>query len=343
MGESCPVVIQEGPDKRALLDAALVEAGFYERLEERLRSSGKPREDLRVAIKPNFMVLTTPDDPTVCTDVELVEHLVSRLRERGLRAIAVVESENSLGQWYGNRTVEAVARIAGYREDGYRIVNLTRNAVPYTYRGVLKQHLAGEAWMRADFRISFAKNKTHPAAVYTLTLKNVFGCTVCDNKYLEYHKALGWDNCIMDMLDAFPLQFGIVDAFVSADGSFGFRGTAEPRHTHTILAGADCIAVDWVGAQKMGLDPLQSRLMRKVVERWGRPTVSVKGPMTVYRPWNNPPVMLAPLDHMLDDWYTVHSLVSHGIMLQPAPAFPERQGRLFGAVRRFIGLQHGAR
>lgn len=52
------------------------------------------------------------------------------------------------------------------------------------------------------------------------------------------------------------MHFGFIDAFVSADQAFGFRGDKTAKETKTILGGKNIIALDWVGAMKMGLDPL---------------------------------------------------------------------------------------
>ncbi|MCP4370258.1 MAG: DUF362 domain-containing protein [Deltaproteobacteria bacterium] len=258
----------------------------------------------------------------------------------GFRKLFVVESENVLSQWYENRSVTSIAQCAGYREEFYKVENLTRNAVPYHYNGILKNHFVGKVWRDADFRISFAKNKTHPAGVYTLTLKNIFGVTVYQNKYLDYHKHLEWDLCVVDMLDAFPIDFGIVDAYISADGPFGFRGSKKPRKTKTVIAGKDCIAIDWVGAKKMGIDPMKSRLMRKVVGKWGKPTYTVAGPEDIYKDWSNTPFFLSNFDDILEEWYAAHSLFTHCIMLPAAPEFPEPHAWFFRFIRGILGLQY---
>ena len=48
-------------------------------------------------------------------------------------------------------------------------------------------HPVSRVWREADFRISFAKNKTHSYAYYTLTLKNIYGALPLANKFKEYH------------------------------------------------------------------------------------------------------------------------------------------------------------
>ncbi len=338
-GNSNLVVIKEGENKFDILDQAVTEAGLYEALEESFKKSAKKREDFLIAVKPNFMVLTAAADLSNYTDTDMVVHLLKRFYDLGFRKLYVVESENVLSQWYRNRSVSFVAKCAGYNEEFYKVDNLTRNALPHSYKGILGNHFVGKVWKEADFRISFAKNKTHPAGTYTLTLKNIFGVTVYQNKYLDYHKHLEWDLCVVDMLDAFPVDFGIIDAYLSADGPFGFRGNKKPKLTKTLIAGKDCIAVDWVGAKKMGINPRRSRLMRKVVEKWGVPTYQVSGSEEKYRKWRKPPFFLPPFDNILEEWYAAHSLFTHCVMLPPDPEFPEPHAWFFKFIRFILGLR----
>jgi uncharacterized protein (DUF362 family) len=339
-GDGDIVVIKEGEDKLHILDDAVKEAGLFRFLEAGLKKSGRKRDEFLIAVKPNFMVLTSAADRSNYTDTEMVIHLLKRFYDLGFRNLFVVESENVLGQWYRNRSVPFVAKVAGYREEFYRIDSITENAVPYKYDGILRDHFVGRTWKEADFRISFAKNKTHPAGTYTLTLKNIFGVTVKQNKYLDYHKHLEWDLCVVDMLDAFPVHFGIVDAFISADGPFGFRGSNRPKKTKTVLAGQNCIAVDWVGAMKMGLNPMRSRLMRKVVDRWGMPSYTTSGNAAPYEGWNNPPRFLPHFDDMLEEWYSAHSFFTHCTMLPPDDVFPEVGAPFFRFIRHVLGLKY---
>jgi len=284
------------------------------------------------------MVLTSAADKSNYTDTEMVEHLLKKFYNLGFRELYVVESENVLGQWYANRSVSFVARCAGYKEEFYKVVNLTRDADPHHYHGMLQDEFAGKVWKDADFRISFAKNKTHPAGVYTLTMKNIFGVTVKQNKYLDYHKYFEWDMCVIDMLDAFPLHFGIIDAVISSDGHFGFRGSKKPKVTNTVLAGRFFLAVDWVGSKKMGIDPMRSRLMKKAVRKWGKPIYEVAGSEKVYKDWRNTPRILPYIDNILEEWYGAHSFFTHCIMFPPDPEFPEHNALLHKIIRFFFRL-----
>jgi uncharacterized protein (DUF362 family) len=133
--------------------------------------------------------------------------------------------------------------------------------VPHSFRGKLGQHWVGRSWKEADFRVSFAKNKTHTWAWYTLTIKNVYGALPLQDKLKEYHTEREIYYPTIDFLVEFPVHYGLIDAYWSADGPFGIFADKEPNLTQTIIGGENLLAVDWVGASKMGLDPLVSRYM----------------------------------------------------------------------------------
>ncbi|HEX4457656.1 MAG TPA: DUF362 domain-containing protein, partial [Polyangia bacterium] len=141
----------------------------------------------------------------------------------------------------------------------------------------------------ADFRVSFAKNKTHTWAVYTLTIKNIYGALAEQNKLLEYHNKREIYAPTIDMLLAFPVHFGFIDAFVSADGPFGIFASRHPKATKTIIAGENLLAVDWVGASLMGVDPMASRYMQLAVQAFGAPTPIRDGDGAPYSDWVNVP------------------------------------------------------
>jgi hypothetical protein len=60
-----------------------------------------------------------------------------------------------------------------------------------------------------------------------------------------------------------------------------------PNHTETIIGGEDIVAVDWIGAAKMGLDPMASEYMKYAVEEFGKPQIKMFGDRAIYPDWVN--------------------------------------------------------
>ena len=288
------VAVMRGEDKLQTLGCALEAARFDDVIEEKLRASGNERSRFSIAIKPNFMFAYDKRDRSTYTDPELVGHLVRRLRARGFASVRVVEAQSTYGQYFDKRSVREMAEYLGYDgRDGYEIVDMTLDADEQRNLGPsLGMHPVSRAWRDADFRISFAKNKTHAYAYYSLTLKNIYGALPLANKFLEYHCRRDIYHTTMEYLSAFPVHFGLVDGWLSADGPFGVFAEPAPNETRTIIAGGDLVAVDWVGASKMGIDPMLSKHMDLAVGLFGKPEIDLIGDASPYRPWLNVPMVL---------------------------------------------------
>jgi uncharacterized protein (DUF362 family) len=291
----------------------LVETKFFEILDEACQKKVKSKEDFKVVIKPNFMFMHSRQDISTYTDPKLVEGLVDRIAARGYPNITLVESQSTYGNYYENRQVLKVAQYVGYALDkNYRMVDLTEEMVPYDYGGKLGRHFVGPTWRDADFRISFAKNKTHTFCNYTLTIKNIYGTLPLQDKLKEYHTKREYDWPTIETLQRFPVHFGLIDAFTSADGQFGVIVDPEPNETKTIIGGENLMAVDWVGAKKMGLDPDDpqvGRFLPLAVAAFGKPEIIWLGDQSVYEPWENvSEAVIKSLDfieeaYVFSDWW----------------------------------------
>lgn len=313
-------------DRFALLEQVIEEAGFWNILEKQYAKSGKTKRDFLIAVKPNIMMFYSKDDMSVITEPALVEHLIDKIAEKGYSNIAVVESQNVFGNWFDKRDVENVADVAGYKpkkhnQSKYHIVDLTMDVAAHIYKGSLGTYLVGKTWRDADFRISFAKNKTHFSCYYTLTIKNIYGTTPEQNKFREYHLDREVDEVTVDMVEEFPVHFGIVDGIWSADGILGIKSDYTPKHTKTIIAGASILAVDIVGGQKMGLDPMRNSFVKLAAERFGEPDINVIGDISKYQDWDN---VMWGMDYMLDYGEELGSIanVLGYLSSQMDPAFP---------------------
>ncbi len=317
------VVVAKNDDKYQALQEVMDKTDFLAALESQQMASGKSKADFLIAVKPNIMMAYSREDLTTITDPELVEYLIDAMVAGGFSNIAVVESQNVFGNWFKNRDVQTVSTFFGYSGKNYRIVDLTEEMEPYDYGGRLGKHWAGPTWRDADFRISFAKNKTHISSYTTLTLKNVYGCMPLQNKFKEYHKIREFDWPTIEALKHFPCHFGFIDAFWSADGLMGFKADYSPRHTKTIIGGENIIAVEWVGATKMGIDPHLSRIFALATTAFGLPEVDWQGDKTTYDDWVNMPDLIDKMMDVGEEYYTYSNWLGF-ISSDMDPAFPPK-------------------
>lgn len=292
VGAGGPVAVTRGErleDKLACFHRALELADFAEHVEAAARESGKPREQVVVAIKPDFMMAYRASDPSTFTETALVEELVRLLRARGLRDIRVCEAQNLYSRYYDHRDVASVARYLGYGEDGYRIHDLSLELEQHAFTRGMGVYAIGRSWRDADVRITFAKLKTHVNATCHLTLRTTTMVVPQLGDYLFGDRLTDLTSVGMAVLHDFPPHFGLVDGYAyAADGLMGFMADPTPKHPQLFIAGPDVLCVDYIGMILMGeRDPTRALDLRAAFDWFGDPRERgwVLGDMTPIASW----------------------------------------------------------
>jgi uncharacterized protein (DUF362 family) len=322
-------------DKFNALKSVLEATEFFQKLDKACESSGKSKEDFAIIVKPNFMFMYSTKDRSTYTDPELVEYLVTAMYDSGYRNLAVGEARSTYGTFFTNREVKTVAEFIGLKGRNYRIIDLSEDLEEFQYSGKLGRHYVNRDWKNADFRISFAKNKTHVYTYYTLTIKNIYGALPMENKFFEYHHERDIFSTTIEFIKHFPVHFGFIDAYVSADGPFGIFADKNPNKTETVIGSEDIVATDWVGAEKMGVDPMISDYMKQAVEAFGKPQVKLVGDRTLYPDWVNAWDVFPPfLFKGIDKYYYFGNLV-YSVFAYMDPKFQYKDPSL---AKRFLRL-----
>jgi len=347
---------QPTDDKRAVFRRTLESANLRGRLERRAADLGKPVGEMRVAVKPTIMMGYSRRDLSPVTDPDLLDELARYLRGCGVADVAAVEARNLYDGFYGNRSVADVARYFGFVSDAYRVVDLSDEQVSHTYDRGMGQTTVGRTWRDADFRISFAKMRTHPVNLVYLTLGNFEGAGSRGEEFIFVERRAHRPAAVMMLLDEFPPDFALLDAYRNVpDGIAGVMGCVRPRHPLRVYAAADAVALDQVASRHMGLrDPNQCAITQAACHWFGDPAerTQVVGTDAPIRPWRGP---------WTDDWLTLLSFLAYpvyefgsgrGALFVPEfdkeafpPLKPEtallRAGR--EATRRLLGLRHSNR
>jgi len=327
--------------KLKCLDDAIDKSGFIKNLNDHCGPDKSKRETFRIVIKPNFMCAAYETDISVYTDVELVEHLVERIRGEGYEDITVVESQMVWSVMRDGRTVQAVADMLGFSGNDYKIVDLSIHPDECDYdEELLGRDWVGPVWKDADYRISFAKNKTHFQCFYTGCMKNIYGCLPTQNKLLCYHRGprnrrRHFYTATIAILEKFQVDFAFLDAYISSDGVAGIMMDGWPKGTHTIICGENCFAVDWVQGEKMGLDPEKNYVVRTALERWGKPQItrmcSEKGlqphvcskkELEPWHPWENVPGFFVVGGKLVEKHYQLARAFLFPFAYRMDPRFP---------------------
>ena len=323
---------------RQLLD----DAGLAGSLNERARALGMPLAEMRVAIKPTFMLGYSRKDLSHITDPVLLDELAKFLRGQGCGDVAVVESTNIYDQFYKNRTVRDVADYFGYASPHYRVVDLAMEQVPHAYGRGLAQYTIGRTWRDADFRISFPKMRSHAVEMVHLTVGNIEWLGARCDEYLFADRQAHRETAVMMLLDDFPCHFAILDGYdTAADGLIGVMGCPRPPAPRRFYAAADALALDLVAGRHLGLaHPQQSRILQAACHWFGDPSLrtQVIGHDAPVRGWRSP--YHSELATMLSFFaYPVYQFGSgRGTLF-----VPEMDERAFPPIRKANDWVRGAR
>jgi uncharacterized protein (DUF362 family) len=271
-----PIVgVVHGTDKLSCFKELLELTRFDTVLMDACKQSKKTKAELRIVIKPNMMVFVNQKDwRAVVTDHELVEYLIDHLIAAGFSNIAICESRTDVSTMLKNRNVEFIAGKIGYDPKGrYRIVDLTLESQKFSYvyeddKGKMQswRDVVGQTWKEADFRISFAKAKTHEHDWLTLGVKNVYGCFPSPQKICKYHIREEVPDVTARSLRNFPVHFSFVDAWIASDGLQGYK-IAHPRPLNMLFGGDNLVAVDIEIFKRAGFAKCPSHMVRKAVKQ----------------------------------------------------------------------------
>jgi uncharacterized protein (DUF362 family) len=291
-------------------------------------------------------------DRSILTDPELLEELALFLRAQGCEDVAVVECTNIYDCFYGGRSVEKVASYLGYASSHYRIVDSSTEQVPHGYFRGMAQHTIGRTWKDADFRISFAKMRSHPVELVYLTVPNVEWVGGRCDQFLFLDRQAHRETAIMMLLDEFPPDYALLDGYdLAADGLVGVMGCPRPPRPRRLYASGDALALDCVAARHLGVrDARESTILRAAGHWFGQPdrapqVIGLDEPVEGWRgPYHSDVSTL--LSFMAYPVYVLGS--GRGALFVPQmdeQAFPplEKEGALLklgrGLVRRVIGLR----
>jgi len=334
----------DGKDKIELLNEVLDVASFEAELEAVRKLKNKERNDFKIVIKPNASMFVRRDDDGVTTDPLLVLALVERLHEKGYPNINVVESSNAYQLTYTERNSVTVMTAMGLNggvhsyvserpfttahvaaPDGsllpYKLVELGADTTEVTTEEMPNGKLKlSTVWLEADFRISFAKFKTHVYGGYTLLVKNTYGSLPEGDKMWHYHRPTGCAKPTIVQLKKCPIHFGIIDGVIAADGWMGVKwDRAIPKRPGLILAGRNIVETERVACRIMGVEVERSLMTKEALGLLEEPS-ELDGDIRPLENWSNVPNFITsgfPLTEKHYYYYAFQQTVSDGLGTPP--------------------------
>jgi uncharacterized protein (DUF362 family) len=220
------------------------------------------RPDTRVLVKPN-LCKPAPSGSGLITHCRVTEAVTRMVLEMGPKSVVIGEGAGAGYDFSGAHSTEEAFRVSGTAEVargmGVEIRNLNRDAheqvrIDKAFR--MRKVKISRTALESDVIISVPVMKTHNRTLMTLGLKNMKGVLPGEEKRKTHR--LGLDQGIADLNRVVKPHFTVIDGVVAMEGWWEYPHDSVKMET--IVAGADVVAVDAVGAYIMDFNPEQQGL-----------------------------------------------------------------------------------
>jgi uncharacterized protein (DUF362 family)/NAD-dependent dihydropyrimidine dehydrogenase PreA subunit len=214
----------------------------------------------RVLLKPNVLAIRAPED-AVTTHPAVVSAVCKMVKEAG--GIPIIGDGSGITRPGATTTsealhasgIEAVASACGAELVNFETSGYTEVSVPGA-RQFPHLYIA-KSVLEADMVISLPKLKTHELTLYTGAVKNFFGAI--PQKIRKQAHALEdrdrFGEAVVDIYSIVKPHLAVMDGVIGMEGNGPSSGTPIP--SGVILASYDCVALDMVASELIGIDPLK--------------------------------------------------------------------------------------
>ncbi len=250
------------------MDKSLVAIVRYEKPHESVRKAVELSRGLqnlppnpKVFIKPNIVFWTkVVDFPKwgVITTSRVVEDMILILKEHGVDDITIGEGVVT-PRPKDNETPAHAFESLGYNKlkgrYGIKVINVFERPFEKVDVGDGVELNFNADIINSDFVVDLPVLKTHAQTVVSLGIKNLKG-TIDINSRKKSHSPDPERNLnfmISKLANRMPPIFTLIDGIYSLERGPGYDGKA--RRTNILIASADVLAADKVGAKVLGHDP----------------------------------------------------------------------------------------
>ena len=232
----------------------------------------------KVMIKPNLVYWNKEVEfPKwgVITTSRVIEDMVVILKERGINDITIAEGP-ALRSPKDRETPADMAEKLGFNtlKQKYGVTWMNMFERPFRTMdlgdGVVLD--MNEDILDTDFVVNLPVLKTHAQAVVSLGIKCLKGTINQESRKLchnaDPNKDL--DFWISKLADPMPPMFTLIDGIYTLERGPGYDGRS--HRSNILVASADLLSADMVGAKVLGHDPAQAPHLVHAANRRGRPT-----------------------------------------------------------------------
>lgn len=221
-------------------------------------------EGQKVLVKPNMLAAALPEE-AVCTHPLVVKAVLKLILQLG--AHPVVGDSPAVGSTEKVAQKNGIAQVCS--ELNVPLVSFDNpQEIVFNAGHVCKKFLIDKAVIDADVIINVPKLKTHGLTSYTGGVKNLFGCIPGKNKaqfHLRMPNHLDFSAMLVDLYTLVKPQLILMDGVIGMEGAGPRNG--KPRKIGALLASTSSVALDFVAASIIGMNPLDVPTTKAALSR----------------------------------------------------------------------------
>lgn len=216
----------------------------------------------RVLVKPNLLMAKDPEFG-IDTHPEVVRAVIRILKEINCQ-IFVGDGPSVWGNQVEN--VDEVYRRSGIKaiceEEEVSLVKFDKRR--------MREKFPLTTWLDdCDYLVNVPKFKTHGMTLLTGAIKNLFGLvsgTFKTELHKNYFEKSEFAKILVDIYEESKPALTIVDGIIAMEGD-GPASIGKLRSLGLVFAGSDCVALDSILAQVMGIEPSDVLSTKEAAQR----------------------------------------------------------------------------
>ncbi|PBQ31793.1 hypothetical protein CNR22_08435 [Sphingobacteriaceae bacterium] len=261
-------------------------------LTQKAKANNQAIENLKIVIKVSFSMGYNKEDLSPIADAVLLKKFAEYIYNLGFKTIKVIDIDSIYTNFYYNRSVAELARYFQFESEYYQIVNATEELEEHHFTRGIGNYRVSKTWKDSEFRINFAKIKSHPSELALLSISNLEWLTGSAREFVFVDRTVNRETTTCMLLDDFPPNFTLVEAYdLVPIGILGVMGCKRPINPRRFYFGTDLLSVDLALAKHLKIVPIPEKTsLRNTLYWFGIESLDYKieGEDSVIKEWKSP-------------------------------------------------------
>ncbi|MFH1751595.1 MAG: DUF362 domain-containing protein [archaeon] len=230
-------------------------------------------ENQRVLLKPNYL-MAKEIDKAITTHPTVLKAVVKLIRKNFKKVEIIIGESSGADNELETKKAFKINKLADLQKEfKVKLENFNNEKVRKIVNNeneLFKSFYLAETVKNVDLIISLPKMKTHTLTIFTGAVKNFMGCLPGEGKknmHITGFNTERFGTCVLDLYNEVSKTkcIALMDAVIGMEGNGPAHGT--PKNAGIIIAGNDCLALDFVASKLVGFKVNEIPFLRQAKEK----------------------------------------------------------------------------